>query len=287
MASTSPNGTNLGNGLPRQRVRPANGARPDNGVTLFDGLDLGNGIQSNPRIGQVDLRSTAVLDHATGPYVDATSGSSLERWIDAEPIQKQLFLRYLVECALPAGTNVGLKYRGETHLIGTGVGNLGPSLQTGVMTTIDQERVSSCLLARTNARGEKVDLDLLGSYPGFERPSDPAVFKVREGAFYGNLFVSPIEAFVWFPDRVVARTCTSEGDCGGLHPVGAYARMMYDPTNPSLEEEGDCFVTGTERPHVVSTDEQRFGTDKLVPISYCTNFVTGKSYHQVMTVLTK
>jgi hypothetical protein len=72
------------------------------------------------------------------------------------------------------------------------------------MTTLDQERVSSCLLARTNAKGETIDLDLLGSYPGFEYPSDPMVFKVREGAYYGNLFVSPIEAFVWFSDRATA-----------------------------------------------------------------------------------
>ena len=155
------------------------------------------------------------------------------------------------------------------------------------MTTGDQERVSSCLLARTNATGTTLDIDLLGPYRGFERPYDPKVFKVREAAYYGNLFVSPIEAFVWFPDRVMPRTCDRDGDCGVLQPVGAYARMMYSHPDAGREWEGECFVTGSEPSGAVNAREQRYGAEKLVALNFCTSGATGKTYRHVMTVLTK
>ena len=258
-----------------------------NDVTRLDGLDLGNGRQADAWIGIVDLRSQAILDGATGAHLYATGGSSLERWIDADPPQRKRFLRYLVECALPDGMNVRLKYRGRTEIIGRGVGNLGPSLQAGAMTTGDQERVSSCLLARTNANGATLEIDLLAPYRGFERPYDPKTFKVREAAYYGNLFVSPIEAFVWFPDRVAPRTCSGDGDCGVLQPVGAYARMIYHRADAGREWAGECFVTGTERSGVVNASEARYGADKLVALNFCTSAATGKTYRHVMTVLTR
>ena len=128
---------------------------------------------------------------------------------DLDPVQRTRFLRYLVECALPSGTSVRLKYRGRTEVIGTGVANLGPSLQAGVMTTGDQERVSSCLLARTNATGTTLDIDLLGPYRGFDRPYDPKVFKVREAAV--------LRESVRQPDRGL-RMVPGPGDAADVRP---------------------------------------------------------------------
>ena len=187
------NGARLGNGVRLDNgARLDNGVAPGNGVMSWNGLDLGNGVQADPRIGRVDLRPGAILDCVRGPYFDATTGSRLEQWLATDPHERKLLLRYFVECALPTGTSVRLKVDGATEIIGRGVGNLGPSLRRGRMSVADQEKVSACLLARTNATGKKVELDLLGRDPGFEKPSDPAVFSVREATY--SAISSPIRS---------------------------------------------------------------------------------------------
>ena len=222
-----------------------------------------------------------------GPYFDATTGSRLEQWLATDPHERKLLLRYFVECALPTDTSVRLKVDGATEIIGRGVGNLGPSLRRGRMSVADQEKVSACLLARTNATGKKVELDLLGRDPGFEKPSDPAVFSVREAAYYGNLFADPNEAFVWLPSRIVPRPCTSAGDCGVLQPVGINARLMFAPTRKALDRQGECFVTGSEARGSMDRGQLRYGNEKLVPFAYCENAISGKRYVHVITVLIK
>jgi hypothetical protein len=165
------NGMNLGNG-----TTLANGMNLGNGLDAQNGMNLGNGIYAPP------------------------SGSGLEQWIDVDPPMRKKILRYLVECALPAGTEVVLTYRGQTAVLGTGVAGLGPSLQSGLMTGVDQERVSACMLARINGKGMTVQIDMFGPMgadaPEFQSaaPYDDA-FPVREGAFYGNLFSTTPAAY--------------------------------------------------------------------------------------------
>ena len=134
--------------------------------------------------------------------------------------------------------------------------------------------------------GKKVALDLIGRYPGFEKPSDPAVFSVREAAYYGNVFADRVEAFVWLPGRVLPRPCTAAGDCGALQPVGINARRLFDANRRALDRRGECFVTGSEERGSIGPSQLRYGNEKLVPLAYCENPVTGKRYVHVMTVLT-
>jgi hypothetical protein len=276
------NGVRL-NGVRLNGVQMPTSREVDNGLTRVSGLDLSNGIQSDPSIGSIDLRDDASLDGMTGPYFDAGQNSVLEAWIDHDPAQAQLFLRYMVECALPEGVSVRLKYQGSANLLGIGAGNLGTSLQAGQLSVDHQEKVSSCLLARTNATGNHMQVDLVGPYGGlFATHADPQQFNVREAAYYGNLFASPIEAYMWLPDRVQARPCTSAGDCGVLEPVGLIASELYGAS--ANAQAGECFVTGAEVPGTLNTQEARFGKDKLVPLSFCTNAVSGRTYTNVMTV---
>jgi hypothetical protein len=56
---------------------------------------------------------------------------------------RKRILRYLIECALPEGVEVKLKYRGDLEVLGHGVANLGPGLQNGELNEIEQQRVSA------------------------------------------------------------------------------------------------------------------------------------------------
>ena len=107
---------------------------------------------------------------------------------------------------------------------------------------------------------------------------------MREAAYYGNLFASPIEAYIWLPDQVQARPCTSDGDCGVLQPVGLIASKLYGASTNARAQAGDCFVTGAEVPGTLNAEEQRYGKDKLVPLSFCKNLASGRTYPNIMTV---
>jgi hypothetical protein len=158
------NGMNLGNG-----TTLANGMNLGNGIDIANGMNLGNGIYAPP------------------------AGSGLEQWIDVDPTMRKKILRYLVECALPAGLEVELSYRGTAETLGRGIAGLGPSLQFGLMSGDDQQRVTACMLARINGMGVTVQIDMFGAMgqdaPKFQAAdeSDDA-YPVLEAAFYGNLF---------------------------------------------------------------------------------------------------
>ena len=204
-----PNGINLGNG-----TTLANGMNLGNGVDLANGMNLGNGLDLGNGI--------------TGPYYAPPAGSGFEQWIDVDPPARKKVLRYLVECALPAGVQVQLRYRGTLEVLGRGIAGLGPTLKRGTMGLIDQERVTACMLARMNGTGQAVQIDMFGAMAlpgaGFETtsPADDA-FPVLEAAFFGNLFskVPSAQACRQQPYELAAmRSCRDLGDgawdCGIL-----------------------------------------------------------------------
>ncbi|HEU5061029.1 MAG TPA: hypothetical protein VFU21_31075 [Kofleriaceae bacterium] len=200
-----PNGMNLGNG-----TALSNGMNLGNGIDLANGMNLGNGLNLGNGI--------------TGPYYAPPAGSGLEQWIDVDPAMRARILRYLIECALPAGVEVQLAYRGRLETLGRGVAGLGPRLQAGRMSVTEAERVTACMLARMNGTGRTIQIDMFGPMgPAFETtvPADDA-FPVLEAAFFGNLFsaepvaqacqaaASPLEEM---------RSCRDRGgvaDCGIL-----------------------------------------------------------------------
>ena len=201
-----PNGMNLGNGTALQ-----NGMNLGNGIDLANGMNLGNGIDLGNGI--------------TGPFYAPPAGSGLEQWIDVNPPARKKVLRYLVECALPAGVAVQLQYRGSLELLGAGILGFGPTLQQGAMPALEQEAVSGCLLARVNAQGISVSVDLLGPMPGLDGAdsAELAAFPVREGVFFGNLFLSIPRAYACSTGglrlRDEFRAC--EGSCGILKVLTA------------------------------------------------------------------
>jgi hypothetical protein len=250
-----PNGMNLGNG-----TSLANGMNLGNGVDLANGMNLGNGL---------DLGNGL-----TGPYYAPPAGSGLEQWIDVDPPARKKVLRYLVECALPAGVEVQLLHRGSLELLGRGIAGLGPSLRSGLMTGDDQERVTACMLARMNGTGRTVQINMFGPMgpdSGFETasPADEA-FPVLEAAFFGNLFAARPAAYACQEEeRPLAdmRSCRDLGDgtadCGVIDfTLVTCPSYLGDPllcdTGATAGSAGwvfyqDCYADARRWPYVVTT----------------------------------
>src|SRR5690349_18927139 len=75
-------------------------------------------------------------------------------------------IKDLMECSLPTSVTVRIIYRDTTYTA-AGWANLGPTLQRSTgLTSAEQESVSACLLARVNASGTSVQIDLLGPFTG-------------------------------------------------------------------------------------------------------------------------
>jgi hypothetical protein len=111
--------------------------------------------------------------------------------------QTRDFLKYLYECALPAGVSTVLDPDGADLEL-KGLIGLAPTWsQTGGTCDESCQRwLTACLLARTNAYGVKVDLSMRvpdDAPPHIKAalavtPEEQAAYPLREGAFYGNLF---------------------------------------------------------------------------------------------------
>jgi hypothetical protein len=92
------------------------------------------------------------------------------------------------------------------------------------MSTTEQEKVSSCLLARVNVEGKSVIVDMFGPMSGFDGATSQelATYSAPEGVFFGNVFAATPQAFVCGLDvisRDEFRACIG-ADCGIVSPIG-------------------------------------------------------------------
>ena len=281
--------------VPRLRADSTNSKEPP-GTCSEAQADVGEGESLRdpaepplPRLREMDTLAERsdpkdlAADHpcAFTLFFDASPGTALEAWIDAGPQGHLAVLKYLVECALTPTDWVAIRYRGTVRPLASGIANLGPSLVDGELNTNDQEWVSACLLARINATGDHVPLDLVARYPGFREPSDPNVFNVREAAYFGNLFQEPVAAYVWLPAARAVRGCTKSGDCGVIQPTGAYAARVYGARR-DIDAGTECYVGKAQE-----RQRLRWGSDVLVPLDFCIVGPTGERYDNVMTVLVR
>ena len=212
----------IGDGVETESVyfEADNGILIHNGLTLANGLTLPNGID--------------LANGITGPYIAPPLGSGLEQWIDVDPPMQLRILRYLMECALPPGQEVQLLYHDQLSILGYGVANLAPGLQAGVMSQSEKEKVTSCLLARSNARGAVVGIDMFGPMAGFhESAYDDRDFPYVEAAFFGNLFSPTPQAYVCTAAQVQCeelRACEVTGqyscDCGVMVSNAPHCRAQ-------------------------------------------------------------
>ena len=199
---TLPNGLNLANGF-----NLANGVNLANGINLANGVDALNGI---------NLANGA-------PSIAPPVGSGLEQWIDEDPAMRLRTVQYLIECAMPPGSQVDILYREKSFTYAGRIG-LAPSWRAGEMSSAEQEKVSSCLLARINSEAKVVIVDLFGPMPGFNTATHAELdaFPASEGVFFGNLFLPEPQAYACGLAALSLdefRACTAS-DCGIITVIG-------------------------------------------------------------------
>jgi hypothetical protein len=105
-------------------------------------------------------------------------------------------MKYLVECALPAGASLSL-FIDDVEYPFDGALGLAPSLEFDSFSDpTDQEWVSACLLARTNTKGEPHRLSMRGPHPGLALSPGEEQLTVPDSVFFGNLFADSPSLFV-------------------------------------------------------------------------------------------
>ena len=109
-------------------------------------------------------------------------------------------LEYLVSCALPEGQSAVFSDKGTDYAYPGSLG-LAPEWQERPIGRQEQELVTACLLARTNAFGQKVRISIRGEGGHLPPPlraskEERKAFPVYEATFFGNLFLKSPLAFV-------------------------------------------------------------------------------------------
>lgn len=118
-------------------------------------------------------------------------GSVFESELVADPYSRE-FMEYLVSCALDENDTLNWSAGGLSE---TWHGSLGLCQDWGRAAPDQacQELVSACLLARTNAYGQSVEISLRGLYTDSITPlpldaTELTDFPWQEGGFFGNVF---------------------------------------------------------------------------------------------------
>jgi hypothetical protein len=165
------NGLNLKNGLVFD-----NGLNLKNGVSLSHGLAVGHGLSIDH-----GLTSEQGLSSTTG-FLTSEAGQEL--------------ITYLVECTLPLGRSITKSdpVHGGAITFDGYVG-LAPQWETGACNQDCQQWVSACLLARSNALGRSISIEIVASHPAIgSRRTQPFIYLFEEAGFHGNLFLDPPES---------------------------------------------------------------------------------------------
>ena len=141
-----------------------------------------------------------------------------------------VFLRYLVECALAEGQ--ALEVGGTTFF---GAAGYAAEWHEGACGASCQERVTTCLLARTNLYELPVQIfmttDFLLADPEVQQEgldtwdAEYPHYSVDEGAFFGNYFTNPARIYACTgrgidPFARAFRVCTRPGSPCGMQVVG-------------------------------------------------------------------
>jgi hypothetical protein len=113
-------------------------------------------------------------------------------WFRQHPSESNLFMKYLVRCAVPVGQTRSYKV-GSTTYVWPGSLGLAPGWSNGAAATLEEQQVvSACLAALTNKYGRSVLLSVQGtSAKGLRIPTtsgEMLEFPLREACFFGNLF---------------------------------------------------------------------------------------------------
>ncbi len=217
---------------------PAPSGRPSGGGWISNGLE-------DPEASGVDpsyaLSSAEGLSPAMGLLTDPGRLGTAQ---------------YLVECALPHGRSVSKTVDDEVVVL-HGLLGLAPQWETGPCDEDCQEWVSACLLARTNASGQLVQVWFKGDHEaiGWDAPQG-ALF---EAGFFGNLFADPLDQHYckgtgkgMTAARREGRTCSSGNDCDFVKHSKCFADDLCARVGPNADVPADCTVDDASL-HTIAT----------------------------------
>ncbi|HMJ16307.1 MAG TPA: hypothetical protein VK524_33065 [Polyangiaceae bacterium] len=232
-----------------------NGFISINGMTSVNGLIALNGLTSLN--GLISLNGLPVDPNATLPVDCGAAGvPGIDCWGIAGGILNpftgllrsetdSLTAGYMVRCALPAGESVNVvDYRGTVAHFPGELG-LAPGWKSGNCDGNCQEDVSACLMALTNGEGKHIPLTLASTKNSLGG-GHPSEYKYQEGAFYGNIFLSPPKGFfcigtgstniatMWFAwdTSVNARMCSGYASRGLACPYKQTGQCTGMPWSP-------------------------------------------------------
>jgi hypothetical protein len=203
----------------------------DNGLNL-NGLNL-NGLNLNGL-------------NLNGLNLNGFSTEDFENWFLEDPTSRAAVMKYIVECAVPAGeTRTYTPPEGGTTYQWTGVLGLAPGWSSGqAATTLELQVVSACMAAHANKYNIHVNISLRGldgtNTPIATTSAENASYTLREACFFGNLFdgttgvFSANDGLTLGAQQSSPRVCGLAGStqqCAPLVQVGDCATVCTpDPT---------------------------------------------------------
>ncbi len=171
-----------------------------------------NGLSQNG-LGSAPLASASLA--ASAPFAT---------WFEADTARGNEVMTYVARCAAPTGATISYVASSGTAYAWPGTLGLAPLWQTAPIATREQELVTACLMAHVNGLGHHVEISVRGAAASLVASTTAAEanrFFFREGAFYGNLFVSPVlhvcSGNAWLQEKLygtTGRVCTLQGNCG-------------------------------------------------------------------------
>ncbi|MET0404116.1 MAG: hypothetical protein ABW123_17015 [Cystobacter sp.] len=201
----------------------------DNGLNL-NGLNL-NGLNLNG----LNLNGLNLNGFSTKNFYD---------WFQVDPASRATVMKYIVECAVPAGETRTYTPTGSTTTYQwTGVLGLAPSWSSGqAASTVELQVVSACLAAHANKYNLHVNISLRGltaaNAPISTTSQENSSYTLREGCFFGNLFdgttgvFSANDGLTLTAQQSSPRVCGLAGtQCAPMVHVGSCAsRFTLDAT---------------------------------------------------------
>jgi len=158
--------------------------------------------------------------------------SDIASTLDSDPLA-QMFMKYVVSCALPTGQNVVFPtLAGQTNY--TFLGGLGIAPQWGAddgasCDVTCQQWISACAISRVNALGQHVPLSERGNNPGLALAAGEAtLYPNREATYFGNVFTAPQMRYA----------CRTAGDDQTL--IGRPCGNGADVSTCAITVLGDC-----------------------------------------------
>jgi hypothetical protein len=230
-------------------IEVEDGVADPNGPDLFsdtDSLTNYNGLAENG-LGSNGLNANGLNTNglnANGLNANGLNANGLfKTWFVSTSYKNQpQVMKYLIECALPAGQTTG--YGGYTW---TGRLGVAGTWYGGAPTGTQQRNVSACMMAHVNADGRHITVSFRG--PALSASdSERSTYGKEEGTYFGNLIAGTPRKFVCsspyasYAAATYGRRCALNPSVCGMVAVGSCS--LACATRTSQGAWTDC--TGTD-----------------------------------------